>query len=321
LSSSQSLLARVGPGARSFDILHTTLYRLHQRVAKQFRVGRAFLAGDAAHINNPLGGMGMNGGVHDAVNLTSRPAAVYSGQVADDDLDRYDAQRRLVRPMASPYRSRGATSRSRRCSGRPKMLRTAGTNSFSDVIGRKISHGYDILSLPIAGRGRPMNQITRLRKDRAAEPVLAESLKDQAYEAIKHRIITCAFKPGRELSESALAGLLKIGRTPVHQAFDRLNTEGPVDVQPRKGVVVRPISLDEVIEIIETRLLNEAFAVRLAVERLYPTIRTALLSTSIALVPSASVFQYLLPLLAPRQGRFPQDQNDKLRLPTEIRFS
>ena len=47
-----------------------TLYRVHQRVAKTFRHGRAFLAGDAAHINNPLGGMGMNGGIHDAINLT-----------------------------------------------------------------------------------------------------------------------------------------------------------------------------------------------------------------------------------------------------------
>jgi DNA-binding GntR family transcriptional regulator len=112
-----------------------------------------------------------------------------------------------------------------------------------------------------------MNQITRLRKDRAAEPVLAGSLKDHAYEAIKHRIITCVFKPGQELSEKAVARLLKIGRTPVHQAFDRLNTEGLVDVQPRKGVVVRPINLDEVIEIIEIRLLNETFAVRLAAER------------------------------------------------------
>src|SRR5882757_9539370 len=92
----QSLLARVVAGVRSFDILHTTLYRVHQRVAKRFRVGRAFLAGDAAHINNPLGGMGMNGGIHDAVNLTSRLAAVYGGQTADHDLDRYDAQRRLV---------------------------------------------------------------------------------------------------------------------------------------------------------------------------------------------------------------------------------
>src|SRR5258708_26329376 len=134
-----------------------------------------------------------------------------------------------------------------------------------------------------------MNQITRLRKDRATEPVLAESLKEQAYEAIKHRIITCAFKPGQELSEAAVAALLKIGRTPVHQAFDRLNMEGLVDVQPRKGVVVRPINLDEVIEIIEIRFLNEIFAVRLAAERASSAeiiaIRDVLLSADKALVP------------------------------------
>ncbi len=112
-----------------------------------------------------------------------------------------------------------------------------------------------------------MGQTTRLRKVRVVEPVPAGSLKEQAYEAIKHRIITCAFKPGQELSEAAVAALLKIGRTPVHQAFDRLNMEGLVDVQPRKGVVVRPINLDEVIEIIEIRFLNEIFAVRLAAER------------------------------------------------------
>jgi len=92
----QSLLTRVVPGITSFEIAHTTLYRVHQRVARQFRVGRAFLAGDAAHINNPLGGMGMNGGIHDAVNLTSRLVAIYEGRAADHELDRYDAQRRLV---------------------------------------------------------------------------------------------------------------------------------------------------------------------------------------------------------------------------------
>lgn len=112
-----------------------------------------------------------------------------------------------------------------------------------------------------------MNEIAGVRRYRAAQPVLTESLKDQAYEAIKYRIISCAFKPGQELSENAVAVLLKIGRTPVHQAFDRLGVEGLVDVQPRKGVVVRPINLDEVIEIIEVRLLNETFAVRLAAER------------------------------------------------------
>jgi 3-(3-hydroxy-phenyl)propionate hydroxylase len=69
---------------------------VHQRVAKTFRQGRAFLVGDAAHINNPLGGMGMNGGIHDAVNLAARLAAVWRGDAPDAELDRFDKQRRLV---------------------------------------------------------------------------------------------------------------------------------------------------------------------------------------------------------------------------------
>jgi 3-(3-hydroxy-phenyl)propionate hydroxylase len=65
-------------------------------VAKTFRHGRAFLIGDAAHINNPLGGMGMNGGIHDAVNLATRLAAVWHRKAPEDELDRFDRQRRLV---------------------------------------------------------------------------------------------------------------------------------------------------------------------------------------------------------------------------------
>src|SRR5215813_1816789 len=78
------------------DVTHVTLYRVHQRVARSFRLGRVFLAGDAAHINNPLGGMGMNGGIHDAINLTERLAQVWHGDADDAELDRYDRQRRLV---------------------------------------------------------------------------------------------------------------------------------------------------------------------------------------------------------------------------------
>jgi 3-(3-hydroxy-phenyl)propionate hydroxylase len=89
-------LESVAPGVAGYDIAHTTLYRVHQRVAKTYRAGRVFLAGDAAHINNPLGGMGMNGGVHDAVNLTDRLAAVWHGDAPDVELDRYDRQRRLA---------------------------------------------------------------------------------------------------------------------------------------------------------------------------------------------------------------------------------
>jgi 3-(3-hydroxy-phenyl)propionate hydroxylase len=92
----QSLMAGIIPGISNYEIAHTTLYKVHQRVAGTFRKGRTFLAGDAAHINNPLGGMGMNGGIHDAVNLTDRLAAAWHGKAGDADLDRYDTQRRLV---------------------------------------------------------------------------------------------------------------------------------------------------------------------------------------------------------------------------------
>jgi 3-(3-hydroxy-phenyl)propionate hydroxylase len=92
----QSLMATVVPGISSYEIAHVTLYKVHQRVAKTFALGRTFLVGDAAHINNPLGGMGMNGGIHDAMNLTARLVDAWNGTTAETDLERYDRQRRLV---------------------------------------------------------------------------------------------------------------------------------------------------------------------------------------------------------------------------------
>jgi 2-polyprenyl-6-methoxyphenol hydroxylase-like FAD-dependent oxidoreductase len=92
----QSLLAAVIPGISSYEVAHATLYKVHQRVAKTFQHGRVFLAGDAAHINNPLGGMGMNGGIHDAINLTSRLIEVWHGTKPEIELERYDQQRRAV---------------------------------------------------------------------------------------------------------------------------------------------------------------------------------------------------------------------------------
>ena len=86
----------VAAGAGPSEVVHRTLYRVHQRVAKTFRKGRVFLAGDAAHINNPLGGMGMNGGIHDAFNLTNRLVDVWTGKSDMAQLDLYDLQRRTV---------------------------------------------------------------------------------------------------------------------------------------------------------------------------------------------------------------------------------
>src|SRR5580692_229521 len=100
----------------------------------------------------------------------------------------------------------------------------------------------------------------------ALQPGAVASLRDAAYEAIKHRIITCAFRPGEYINELQLSALLNIGRTPVHQALDRLMIEGMVEVIPRKGVIVKPVSLNEVLQIIEVRLINEPFGARLAAE-------------------------------------------------------
>lgn len=85
-----------GDGA-AVETDHRTLYRVHQRVAKRFRHGRVLLAGDAAHLNNPLGGFGMNSGIHDAWNLTTKLRAILrDGAHADGLLDQYDRQRRNI---------------------------------------------------------------------------------------------------------------------------------------------------------------------------------------------------------------------------------
>jgi 3-(3-hydroxy-phenyl)propionate hydroxylase len=84
------------PQPRPYKTLHRTLYKVHQRVAQTFRQGRVFLAGDAAHINNPLGGMGMNGGVHDAINLSRKLLDVLQHGASLELLDRYERQRRTI---------------------------------------------------------------------------------------------------------------------------------------------------------------------------------------------------------------------------------
>jgi 3-(3-hydroxy-phenyl)propionate hydroxylase len=99
-ATAQRRLRRVFDTGAPYTIEHKTLYRVHQRVAERYRAGRFFLAGDAAHINNPLGGMGMNGGIHDAHNLATKLARVLRGEAPPSLLDRYESERR---PVALEY--------------------------------------------------------------------------------------------------------------------------------------------------------------------------------------------------------------------------
>lgn len=77
-------------------LVHRNIYHVHQRVAAHFRSGRVFLAGDAAHVNNPIGGLGLNCGIHDAMELVDTIDLVTAGLADPELLDRYERRRRTV---------------------------------------------------------------------------------------------------------------------------------------------------------------------------------------------------------------------------------
>jgi 3-(3-hydroxy-phenyl)propionate hydroxylase len=89
-------LQAIHPKGSAYDVPDLRPYRIHQRIVETYRIGRLMLAGDAAHLNSPSGGMGMNGGIHDAMELAATLAAVWRGDAEDALLDRYTRRRRPV---------------------------------------------------------------------------------------------------------------------------------------------------------------------------------------------------------------------------------
>jgi 3-(3-hydroxy-phenyl)propionate hydroxylase len=90
----EARLQKFFPNSGRYEIEYVNVYGAHQCVAATFRKGRVLLAGDSAHVNNPIGGMGMNGGIHDGVNLADKLARVIHGEAGDELLDLYSRQRR-----------------------------------------------------------------------------------------------------------------------------------------------------------------------------------------------------------------------------------
>ncbi len=93
-ASAESRLQRAFARETSYMLVHRNLYKVHQRVAATFRRGRVLLAGDAAHVNNPIGGLGLNFGVHDAIDLIDTVTAVARDGADARLLDRYERRRR-----------------------------------------------------------------------------------------------------------------------------------------------------------------------------------------------------------------------------------
>ena len=93
--SAKARLLDLDPACSMESIVHRNIYNVHQRVAQKFRVGRVMLAGDSSHLNNPIGGLGLNCGIHDAMELVSSLVDIRNG--ADDSrLDLYEKRRKTL---------------------------------------------------------------------------------------------------------------------------------------------------------------------------------------------------------------------------------
>ena len=130
MASIQRRLHGIHDKSGDFDIPYYALYTVHQRVAATFNKGRVLLAGDAAHVNNPIGGMGMNGGIHDAVNLAGKLADVWFGR-ADDE---------RVRPLYAPAPQGPDRLRAGAINPKQKDARRKGSGDPPQAFGRVAAH-------------------------------------------------------------------------------------------------------------------------------------------------------------------------------------
>jgi 3-(3-hydroxy-phenyl)propionate hydroxylase len=89
-------LQEIVPRAEAYEVIEKRPYRVHQRIVENYVHGRVLLVGDAAHLNSPSGGMGLNGGIHDAFELSAALSAILKGGADLDRLSLYDRRRRPI---------------------------------------------------------------------------------------------------------------------------------------------------------------------------------------------------------------------------------
>lgn len=126
----QARLQRFFPAPEPYEIVHRNLYVTHQRVAASFRRGRVLLAGDAAHVNNPIGGIGLNGGLQDAANLAEKLGAVLLDHAPEGLLDLYNLQRRTV---ATDFVQEQSIANKKRLEARDPEVRRLNLDELRDM--------------------------------------------------------------------------------------------------------------------------------------------------------------------------------------------
>jgi 3-(3-hydroxy-phenyl)propionate hydroxylase len=154
----QARLQKFLPKSGSYPVVHRNIYHVHQRVAASFRKGRAFLAGDSAHVNNPLGGLGLNFGIHDGMELSSLLGRVIRKEESADVLDRYD---RFRRPLNIEYVQQQTVANKKRLEEKDPASRARNNASLRAIADDPAAHRAFLLKASL---------IDSVRK-RQAEPV------------------------------------------------------------------------------------------------------------------------------------------------------
>jgi 3-(3-hydroxy-phenyl)propionate hydroxylase len=129
----QSFFPKQGP----YPVVHRNIYNVHQRVAASFRKGRVFLAGDAAHVNNPLGGLGLNFGIHDAVELAALIGRVSRREVSPGILDQYDE---LRRPLNVEYVQQQTIANKKRLEEKDPAVRAKNNEALRRTAADPVAH-------------------------------------------------------------------------------------------------------------------------------------------------------------------------------------
>jgi 3-(3-hydroxy-phenyl)propionate hydroxylase len=133
----QGRLQRFFPKRGRYPVVHRNLYNVHQRVAASFAKGRVFLAGDSAHVNNPLGGLGLNFGIHDAVELSTLLGRVLRGEISASSLEQYD---RLRRPLNVEYVQQQTIANKRRLEEKDLSVRAKNNEALRKTAADPAAH-------------------------------------------------------------------------------------------------------------------------------------------------------------------------------------
>ena len=150
----QERLQRFFPKPGDYPVIHRNIYHVHQRVAASFRQGRVFLAGDSAHVNNPLGGLGLNFGIHDGMELCSLLARVARQEAPPAILDEYD---RFRRPLNVEYVQQQTIANKKRLEEKDPAVRQKSNAALRATAADPVAHRAYLLKASLIDSVRKRN--------------------------------------------------------------------------------------------------------------------------------------------------------------------